>query len=230
MIEVRNLTKTYDNGESKLFALNDVSFNIEKGEFVVILGASGSGKSTLLNTVSGLEKADSGSIFYGEREISIFTDKELTAFRKETVGFVFQAYYLLPNLNVVGNVKMGASLSGNKEIESIVEAVGLKGKENRFPRQLSGGEQQRVSIARALAKNPKVLFCDEPTGALDEETGRLILEYLLKIQKEQGLTIVMVTHNSNFATLATKVVTMNSGKILDITTNENPLPLSEIRW
>ena len=230
MIQVNKLTKTYENGESKLYALNGVSFEIKDGDFAVILGASGSGKSTLLNTVSGLEKADSGSIKYDNKEIFGLSDKKLTTFRRDNVGFIFQAYYLLPSLSVEANIKMGANLSGTKDIAGIIEAVGLEGKEKRLPHQLSGGQQQRVSIARALAKKPSVLFCDEPTGALDEATGRQVLKYLVKLQREKNLTVVMVTHNSNIAELATKTIKMNSGKIVEVIENNNPADVDSIGW
>lgn len=230
MIKITNLVKTFENGESRLFALNDVSMEIEDNEFAVILGASGSGKSTLLNAVSGLEKPDSGSIKYDDMEICGLSDKELTKFRRETTAFIFQAYYLLPSLNVEANIKMGASLARIKDFKEIIEALGLKDKEKKLPHQLSGGEQQRVSIARALAKNPKVLFCDEPTGALDEATGRLILKYLIKLQKEKGICIVMVTHNSNIAQIATKIIKMNSGKIIEVKKNLKPADVDSIGW
>lgn len=230
MIHVTNLTKTYENGESRLYALNNVSFTIEDNEFVVILGASGSGKSTLINTVSGLEKADSGSIVYDGQDISQLNDKELTAFRREQIGFVFQGYYLLPALNAEANIRMGANLSGSKDITEIIRALGLEGKEKKLPCQLSGGELQRVSIARALAKQPRVLFCDEPTGALDEATGRQILKYLVEVQRKKGFIIVMVTHNANIAHLATKIIRMNSGRIIDIMENNKRLTVDEIAW
>ncbi|MCL1900908.1 MAG: ABC transporter ATP-binding protein [Firmicutes bacterium] len=229
MIEINNLVKTYENGESKLYALNQVSFTIHNKEFVVILGPSGSGKSTLLNAVSGLEKPDSGSIKYDGREICGLKNKELTAFRREKTAFIFQSYYLLPALNAKANIQMGANLANNKDITDIIKAVGLEGKEKNLPRQLSGGEQQRVSIARAIAKKPEVLFCDEPTGALDETTGRLVMKYLVDLQKNMGLTIVMVTHNTNLAQLATKIIKMNSGKIVEITENK-PKKVDEIAW
>lgn len=230
MIEVKELIKTYNNGESKLYALNNVSISIKRSEFVVILGASGSGKTTLLNAISGLEKPDSGSIKYDNKEICSLADKELTKFRRDKTAFIFQGYYLLPALNVELNIKMGASLAGVKNFQDIIDAVGLGGKEKKFPNQLSGGEQQRVSIARAIAKKPEVLFCDEPTGALDEATGRQILKYLVQLQRDKGLTIVMVTHNANFADIATKVIKMNSGKIIDILINNNPVSVDEIGW
>lgn len=230
MLRVKDLIKTYNNGEQRLYALNKVSFEVHNGDFVVILGPSGSGKSTLLNAISGLDPVDSGSICYNKTDIVQLDSKALTAFRREKTAFVFQAYYLLPALNVEANIRMGADLAGTKDIAAIIEAVGLKGEEKRLPHELSGGEQQRVSIARALAKRPDILFCDEPTGALDEETGRQIMRYLTKLHKETGLTVVMVTHNANFSALATKVIKMNSGKIINISTCNNPVTVEEIAW
>lgn len=230
MIKIKNLAKHYGNGENRFQVLSDISLEIKDGEYVVVLGASGSGKSTLLNVVSGLEKADSGSICYDEKSISNMSEKQLTAFRKDNTAFIFQQYYLLPNLNVEKNVRMGADLSGNKDYKKYIEAVGLSDKLKKFPNELSGGEQQRVSIARALAKNPKVLFLDEPTGALDEKTGRLVLDYIIKLQKEQKFTTIMVTHNSNIAETADTVVRMNSGKITEITKNQYKKSAYEIGW
>lgn len=230
MIYVSGLTKTYENGKNRLYALNNVTFNIQNKEFVVILGPSGSGKSTLLNAISGLEKPDSGSIKYDAKEICGLDQKQLTAFRREKTAFIFQAYYLLPALSVEANIRMGANLAGEKHISEIIEALGLSGKEKNLPRELSGGEQQRVSIARAIAKKPEVLFCDEPTGSLDEATGRQILKYLLALQSNNDLTIVMVTHNANIAHLATKVIKMNSGRVIEIIQNDNPAKVEDIAW
>ena len=171
MIDVRNITKFYGIGESRVQVLKGISLKIEDGDFVVVLGASGSGKSTLLNTVSGLERPEGGGIFYDGEDITALTDSGLTEFRRQNVGFIFQQYYLLPNLNVEKNVRMGADLAGNKNYKEVIKAVGLEDKLAKYPGELSGGQQQRVSVARALAKKPRVLFLDEPTGALDEETG-----------------------------------------------------------
>ena len=230
MLRVRDLIKTYSNGEERLYALKEVSFEVNQGEFVVILGPSGSGKSTLLNAVSGLDPVDSGSICYKGTDIARLDCKALTAFRRENTAFVFQAYYLLPTLTAHANIRMGANLAGTKDIAGIMEAVGLKGKEKRLPHELSGGEQQRVSIARALAKHPTILFCDEPTGALDEEAGRQVLRYLTRLHREEGLTIFMVTHNANFSALATKVIRMNSGKVMAISTCDKPATIDQIAW
>ncbi len=230
MIEVKNIVKSYGSGESRFQALRGISLKIQDGDFVVILGASGSGKSTLLNVISGLERPDRGKVFYDTTEITALSDNELTAFRKENVGFIFQQYYLLPDMSVDKNVKMGADLAGNKDYKKVVEAVGLAEKLHKYPSELSGGEQQRVSVARALAKNPKVLFLDEPTGALDEQTGRQVLDYICKLKKRYGFTIIMVTHNLNIAEMAKTVVKMNSGKISDIYQNEVQKSAYEIGW
>lgn len=230
MIEVKDIIKSYGNGESRFQVLNGISLAIQDGDFVVILGASGSGKSTLLNVISGLERPDSGKVIYDSTDITNFSDNELTAFRKANVGFIFQQYYLLPNMDVDKNVKMGADLAGSKDYKTVIEAVGLGEKLHKYPGELSGGEQQRVSVARALAKKPKVLFLDEPTGALDEQTGRQVLEYICKLKKRYGFTIVMVTHNLNIAEMAKTVIKMNSGKISDIYTNETQKTAYEIGW
>lgn len=229
MIEVKNIYKEYENGEESLIVLNNVSLKIENNDFIVILGPSGSGKSTLLNAISGLIKVDKGNILYDNVDITKLDDKKLTQLRREYTSFVFQSYYLLPNLTVLQNVKMGGDLIGNKNLIDIIENVGLKGKENKLPSELSGGERQRVSIARAIAKRPKVMFCDEPTGALDEATGRMILNYLIDNQKDNDYAMVMVTHNENIALLANKIIRMNSGKIVEVYDNI-PQSVSEIRW
>ena len=230
MIKVKNIVKSYGNGESRFQVLQDISLEIDDGDFVVLLGASGSGKSTFLNVISGLERPDSGSVFYDTTDITALADDELTAFRKETVGFIFQQYYLLPNMDVDKNVKMGADLVGNKDYKKVIEAVGLGEKLHKYPGELSGGEQQRVSVARALLKNPKVLFLDEPTGALDERTGRQVLDYICRLKNKYGFTVVMITHNINIADMAKTVIKMNSGKILDIYQNEVQKTAYEIGW
>lgn len=230
MISVRNIEKSYGTKEAPVKVLKGISFDIQNKDFVVILGASGSGKSTLLNVISGLERADHGSVIYDDSDITEFTDRELTAFRKENIGFVFQQYYLLSNMNVDRNVKMCADLAGNHDYGKIIEAVGLKDKVKKYPSELSGGEQQRVSLARALAKKPKVLFLDEPTGALDEETGRAVLDYISKLQKEYGFTVIMVTHNENIAEMAETVIKMNSGRIVDFYSNQIQKTAYEIGW
>lgn len=230
MIKIQNIHKFYGTGESKMEILKGISLEIEDGDFMVILGASGSGKSTLLNVASGLENVEAGSILYDGKNICDMNDREITLFRKSTIGYVFQQYFLLPGLNVDKNVKMGADLAGNKDYRKLLEAVGLADKMKKYPHELSGGEQQRVSIARALAKKPKVLYLDEPTGALDETTGRSVLELLCKLQKEMGFTMVMVTHNQNIAEMANTIVSMNSGHIVANYHNDAPKSAYEIAW
>lgn len=230
MIDIRKITKSYGSGESRFQVLKGLDIKIEDGDFAVILGASGSGKSTFLNIISGLERPDSGSVFYDETDITMLSENKLTEFRKENIGFIFQQYYLLPNMNVDKNVKMGADLAGNKDYKSIIDAVGLKDKLNKYPSELSGGEQQRASVARALAKRPKVLFLDEPTGALDEQTGRQVLDYICRLQKEYGFTMIMVTHNQNIAEMADTVIKMNSGKISEVYINKTQKTAYEIGW
>lgn len=230
MIRIENLHKFYGTGESKNEVLKGISLDIKDGDFMVILGASGSGKSTLLNIISGLEPADMGNVFYNDKNICEMNDSEKTLFRKDTIGYVFQQYFLLPNLNIDKNVKMGADLVKNTSYRKLIEAVGLADKMKRYPHELSGGEQQRVSIARALAKQPRVLYLDEPTGALDEATGRLVLELICRLQKEMGFTMIMVTHNQNIAQMANTVISMNSGKIVEQYHNDNPKSAYEIAW
>ena len=230
MIRVQDIIKSYGSGESRFQVLQGISLEMKDGDFLVILGASGSGKSTFLNVISGLERPDSGKVFYDGTDITVLSDNELTAFRKENVGFIFQQYYLLPNMDVDKNVKMGADLADNKDYKSVIAAVGLGEKLHKYPSELSGGEQQRVSVARALAKKPRVLFLDEPTGALDEQTGRQVLDYICKLQKEYGFTLIMVTHNLNIAEMANTVIKMNSGKIFEIYTNETQKTAYEIGW
>ena len=230
MIELKNVYKSYGEKENKVEVLKDIDLKISDGDFVVVLGPSGSGKSTLLNIMSGLEKPDKGSIYYDDTNITKLTDSKLTEFRKNNIGFIFQQYYLLQNLTVDKNVRMGADLISNKDYKDIIKAVGLENKLNKYPYELSGGEQQRVSIARALAKKSKVLFLDEPTGALDEKTGRLILDYIAKLQQEEKFTIIMITHNENIAEMAKTIIRINSGKIVDIKVNKNQKSAYEIGW
>lgn len=230
MINATQLLKTYGRGESCTQVLKGIDITISDGDFVVILGASGSGKSTLLNVLSGLERPDSGCILYDETDITALSDAELTKFRKEVVGFIFQQYYLLPHLTVEKNVRMGADLANNKDYSDIIKAVGLGDKAKKYPSELSGGEQQRAAVARALAKKPKVLFLDEPTGALDETTGRQVLDYISKLHGESGFTIVMVTHNQNIAEMANTIIKMNSGKISEVLANPVQKTAYEIGW
>lgn len=226
MIRLKGIRKSYSGRE----VLKGIDLEIADQDYLVILGASGSGKSTLLNVLSGLEKPDSGHVYYGEEELSQLTEAQLTAFRRAHIAFIFQQYFLLPNLTVEQNVKMGANLAGNQDYVRILEALGLGDKLQHYPSQLSGGEQQRVAIARALAKRPRVLFLDEPTGALDEATGRQILAYISSLQEELGFTLVMVTHNANIAQMAKTIVHINSGQIQSLETNNQPKTAYEIGW
>ena len=226
MIELKGVRKSYGANE----VLKGIDLRIEEQDYLVILGASGSGKSTLLNILSGLEKPDQGEVLYDGENIASLSESQLTKFRKNQVAFIFQQYYLLQELTVEQNVKMGAHLAKNQDYLPIIEAMGLKEKLHQYPSKLSGGEQQRVAIARALAKKPKVLFLDEPTGALDEATGRQILSYIAQMKKELGFTLVMVTHNEHIAQLANTVVRVNSGQIQDIVVNEEPKSVEEIGW
>ena len=226
MIELKGVRKSYGANE----VLKGVDLRIEEQDYLVILGASGSGKSTLLNILSGLEKPDQGEVLYDGENIASLSESQLTKFRKDRVAFIFQQYYLLQELTVEQNVKMGAHLAKNLDYLPNIKAMGLKEKLHQYPSELSGGEQQRVAIARALAKKPKVLFLDEPTGALDEATGRQILSYIAQMKKELGFTLVMVTHNEHIAQLANTVVRVNSGQIQDIVLNEEPMSVEEIGW
>lgn len=230
MIKIENIHKSYGEYENKIEVLKGIDLNINDGDFIVILGPSGSGKSTLLNIVSGLERPDKGSIFYDDKEITNLNDKELTEFRRNNIGFIFQQYYLLQNLNVDKNVRMGADLISNADYKEIIKAVGLENKLNKYPYELSGGEQQRVSIARALSKKSNILFLDEPTGALDEKTGRSILDYISKLQKKEKFTIVMITHNENIAEMANTIIKINSGKIVEVINNKKQKTAYEIGW
>lgn len=226
MIRLKGIRKSYNGRE----VLKGIDLEIADQDYLVILGASGSGKSTLLNVLSGLEKPDSGHVYYGEEDLSQLTEGQLTVFRRAQIAFIFQQYFLLPNLTVEQNVKMGANLAGNQDYVRILEALGLGDKLQHYPSQLSGGEQQRVAIARALAKRPNVLFLDEPTGALDEATGRQILAYISSLQDELGFTLVMVTHNANIAQMAKTIVHINSGQIQSLETNSQPKTAYEIGW
>ena len=230
MIKAENIRKFYGTGDRRSEILKGISMEIERGSFTVMLGASGSVKSTLLNVLSGLERTDEGSVLYDGENIEKLTDSGLTEFRKRKIGFIFQQYYLLPNLNVDKNVKMGAQLGGNKDYREIIKALGLAEKSDKYPNQLSGGEQQRVAVARALAKKPEVLFLDEPTGALDEETGRQVLDCISELRQKSGFTIIMVTHNANIAQMAQRVIKMNSGKIAGEYENKAPKTAYEIGW
>lgn len=230
MLEAHGIEKWYGSGAGRSAVLKNIDLKIEDGSFTVILGASGSGKSTLLNVLSGLERPDGGTVIYDGRDVARLSEAERTKFRRDTVGFVFQQYYLLPHLTVDKNVRLGADLAGNAAYRDCLAAVGLADKLKSYPAELSGGEQQRVAIARALAKRPRYLFADEPTGALDEQTGRQALDCIDKLQRESGFTVVMVTHNVNIAEMADTVVLMNSGRIESTYANPTRKTAYEIGW
>jgi putative ABC transport system ATP-binding protein len=230
-IELKNVKKNYVMGEVVIKAVNDVSFSIEKGEFVIILGASGAGKSTILNLLGGMDHVTSGSILVDGNEISKYDKKMLTRYRRDDIGFVFQFYNLIQNLNALENVELAVEIcSDPMNPLEVLDGVGLKDRMDNFPSQLSGGEQQRVSIARALAKNPKLLLCDEPTGALDYNTGRSILKLLSSTVKKYGMTVVVITHNSALAPIADKIITVKNGQIESVTKNTKPVPIERIEW
>lgn len=230
MIEIKNLHKFYGEKESRYEVLKGIDLEIQNGDFTVLLGTSGSGKSTLLNVISGLEPAEEGSVCYDGVDILKLNEKERTKFRRKTVAYIFQQYFLLPNLSIEKNVKMGADLCENKNYKEMIQAVGLSEKMRKYPHELSGGEQQRVAVARALAKQPEILFMDEPTGALDEATGRMVLDYIDKLRRNLHFTCVCVTHNENIAQMADKVIKMNSGKIVGLYHNKDPKSAYEIGW
>lgn len=230
-IKVLNVKKNYISGEVVTRALKGIDLEIQDGEFIVILGPSGSGKSTLLNVISGLDNVSSGEIIVGDELITEMKDHELTNFRRRKLGFIFQSYNLLPNLNVYENIEVGRYLSENPlSIDDLLEKIKMKDQMDKYPYQMSGGEQQRVSIARALAKNPSILFCDEPTGALDEETGKQVLNVLQTLNKDLKTTIVIVTHNIAIKEIADKIIHMKSGEIYKIETNKAKKNANEIKW
>lgn len=231
MYKCKDLIKKYPSGDGYLYALNNVSVEINKGDINTILGPSGSGKTTLLNMLSGLDDINSGEILFEGRDISKLSDKKKTKYRRENTGFIFQSYNLISTLNVKENIELGAYLSKDSmDVDDIIKQVGLEEHKNKYPHQLSGGQQQRVAIARVLVKNPKVIFCDEPTGALDEESGRVVLELLQKLNKKYKTTLVMVTHNPNIAKMSHKVIYFNSGKIVNEEISKEILSAKEIEW
>lgn len=230
-IEFENVKKIYQMGEVEIKALNGVDFTIDKGEFVVIAGESGAGKSTILNLLGGMDQASSGHIYVDGKEISAYSNKELTMYRRYDIGFVFQFYNLVQNLNVKENVELATQICKNPlNVDEVIEAVGLKERKGNFPAQLSGGEQQRVAIARAIAKNPKLLLCDEPTGALDYHTGKQILKLLQDTCRQRGVSVVVITHNLALCAMGDKVIRVRNGKIDSIIKNENPLPVERIEY
>lgn len=230
-IDVIDVHKRYKIGENIVVANNGINFSIDKGEFVVILGPSGAGKSTTLNILGGMDSCDEGKIIIGETDISKFSNRELTKYRRYDVGFVFQFYNLVQNLTAKENVELATQISNNAlDVEKTLELVGLGHRKDNFPAQLSGGEQQRVSIARAIAKNPKLLLCDEPTGALDYSTGKQILKILQDTCRKIGTTVIIITHNSAIAPMADKVIKINDAKVRSIEINSNPISVEEIEW
>lgn len=230
-VEVKNEYKRYKMGETTITANDDISFSIEKGELVIILGPSGAGKSTLLNILGGMDTPDEGQIIIDDTDIAQFSDKQLTAYRRTDVGFVFQFYNLVPNLTAKENVELATEVSPDAlDPVEVLRQVGLAHRLNNFPSQLSGGEQQRVSIARALAKNPKLLLCDEPTGALDFETGKQVLKLLQNASRQHGNTVLIITHNSALAPIADRVIHINDAKVRSVELNDHPSSIDEIVW
>ena len=230
-IEFKDVKKVYRMGEVDIKALDGVDFSIDKGEFVVIAGASGAGKSTILNLLGGMDNATEGQIWVDGKDISRFSARELTTYRRYDIGFVFQFYNLVQNLTVIENVAMATQICRNPlNIEETVEAVGLLDRKNNFPAQLSGGEQQRVAIARALAKNPKILLCDEPTGALDYNTGKAILKLLQDTCRSNNMTVIVITHNLALTPMGDKIIRVKNGRIDSVEINEHPTPVERIEW
>ena len=230
-VSLKNVSKIYRMGEVEIRAVDGIDFDIEKGEFVVIVGPSGAGKTTVLNILGGMDTATSGNVWVDGENIATYKAKKLTAYRRDDIGFVFQFYNLIPNLTALENVEIASQLSKDPMNPSEVLAhVGLEARMNNFPAQLSGGEQQRVAIARALAKNPKLLLCDEPTGALDYETGKAILKLLQDCSRKRGMTVVIITHNQALTAMADRIIKVKSGKIASVKMNEQIVPVEEIEW
>ena len=230
-VEFRDVRKVYAMGEVEVAAVDGMTFDVERGEFVVVVGPSGAGKTTLLNMLGGMDVPTSGSILLDGRDVSAFSAKELTYYRRYDIGFVFQFYNLVQNLTALENVELAAQICRDPlDAEEVLRHVGLGERLNNFPAQLSGGEQQRVAIARALAKNPKLLLCDEPTGALDYVTGKSILKLLQDTCRQQGMTVVVITHNSAIAPMADQVIHVKNGRVERIDHNDRPVPVETIEW
>ena len=228
---MQDLVKTYHMGEVEIRAVSGIDLEIYKGEFAVVVGPSGAGKTTVLNILGGMDTATSGKIIIDGADISKYSSRQLTGYRRDDVGFVFQFYNLIQNLNALENVEMAMQICKDPlDPKTVLEEVGLKDRMYNFPAQLSGGEQQRVAIARALAKNPKLLLCDEPTGALDYQTGKAILKLLQDTCREKGMTVILITHNLAIAPMADRVIQIRSGRVSSVTVNENPTPIEEIEW
>lgn len=230
-IEFKNVVKEYISGETKIRALDEASFFVKEGELAVILGSSGAGKTTALNILGGMDTPTSGQVLVDGKDISQYKKKQLTGYRRTDIGFVFQFYNLVPNLTALENVELAAQVCKNSlDAGMTLDKVGLAERKGNFPSQLSGGEQQRVAIARALAKNPKLLLCDEPTGALDYNTGKQILQLLQDTCRKDNITVLLITHNSALAPMADRLIRFKSGKVVEITENLNPTPIAEIEW
>lgn len=230
-IEFNRITKEYSSGETPIKALDDASFQVEKGELAVILGSSGAGKTTALNILGGMDVPTSGQILVDGRDITNYGKKQLVGYRRTDIGFVFQFYNLVPNLTALENVELAAQVCPDSlDASATLDKVGLSERKNNFPAQLSGGEQQRVSIARALAKNPKLLLCDEPTGALDYDTGKQILQLLQDTCRKDNITVLLITHNSALAPMSDRLIRFKSGKVTEVIRNLHPTPISEIEW
>ncbi|OUP49286.1 ABC transporter ATP-binding protein [Lachnoclostridium sp. An181] len=230
-VKLENVKKIYHMGEVEIAAADGIDFEVQKGEFAVVVGASGAGKTTVLNILGGMDTATSGKVWIDGVDITSYGAKQLTAYRRDDIGFVFQFYNLIPNLTALENVELAMQICKNPlDAENVLEEVGLAERKDNFPAQLSGGEQQRVSIARALAKNPKLLLCDEPTGALDYNTGKAILKLLQDMCREKGMTVILITHNSAIAPMADRVIHIKNGKVWEILENESPVPVETIEW
>ena len=230
-VKLKNVTKTYQMGEVQIRAVDGIDFSIDKGEFVVVGGPSGAGKTTVLNILGGMDKASGGEVLVDGKDIAGYSQKQLTGYRRNDIGFVFQFYNLVPNLTALENVELALQISRNPlDAKTVMQEVGLGDRLNNFPAQLSGGEQQRVSIARALAKNPKLLLCDEPTGALDYQTGKAILKLLQDMCRERGMTVIVITHNSALTPMADRVIRIKNGKVSEMHRNEHPVSVETIEW
>lgn len=230
-VELRHITKVYKMGEVEIKAADDINFEVEKGEFVVIVGPSGAGKTTVLNILGGMDTASSGDLIVDGRKITSYNTKKLTGYRRDDIGFVFQFYNLIPNLTALENVELALQICKDPlDARTVLVDVGLGHRLDNFPAQLSGGEQQRVSIARALAKNPKLLLCDEPTGALDYNTGKAILKLLQNMCRERGMTVIVITHNSAIAPMADRLIQIKNGQVASMEINPNPISIDEIEW
>ncbi len=230
-IQLSEVSKKYKSGQSEILANDGISFDLDQGRLLIIVGASGAGKTTLLNIIGGMEQASSGDIFIDGKNLSKLNENELTRYRRDDVGFVFQHYNLIPNLTALENVELASEISkGSLKADEVLAEVGLSKRQDNFPSQLSGGEQQRVAIARALAKNPKLLLCDEPTGALDYQTGKNILKLLQDASRNFNSTVIIITHNSLIKPMADEVIELKDGRILKSYTNENPVPVRELEW